>query len=140
MLPSPQQLRHSTRLLPYFSRSHSWEKNSINCNYWEYVLPWLPFCCSLFKGSHASDVVMAIRPSAGVMGYSRAVSKIGYEPHFRLRSFNLGGRWIHAFAAVTVSRSLRLRVFNKELGLGPAQRGVQWPGFLKFDGRDAPRR
>src|ERR1700730_14916254 len=104
MLPSLQQPRRSIRLLPCFSRSHSCGKSSIDCNNLEYVLPWLPFCCCLFKGSHASDMVMAIRPGASVVGYSWAVSEIGHEPHFRLRSSGLGDRWIHAFAAVAVPR------------------------------------
>ena len=83
---------------------------------------------------------MAVRFGTSVVGYSWAVSKIGHEPHFRLRSADLGSRWIHAFAAVAVSKSFDFRVFNEEHGVGSAKWDVQWPGFLVFNGRDAPRR
>src|ERR1700694_318890 len=120
MLPSSRQLRRSTRLPPYFSQSRSCRKNSINCSYLECVLPWLPFCFSLHERSHDSGVVMAIRTGPSVMGYSLTVSKIVHEPHFCLRRSSLGGCWIHAFAAIAVSRYLHFRVFNDESRLGSA--------------------
>jgi drug/metabolite transporter (DMT)-like permease len=74
----------------------------------------------LFMRDVMLPVVMAIRSGASVVGYSRAISKIGYEPHLRLRRSSLGIRWIHAFAAGAVSRQLHFQVFNEQLGLGPA--------------------